>query len=415
MSEWNEKLNGHPLFGLWETLGNLLDGEWPEGRLNPSTFESIARIKKVYSYVAGVLEKADPELTPQTSLSSLQSSVNGCINEINAFVGNGNIGHLTNANTHVDNILIVSQQFPSSIYSLSKKDVGESVKAYSDAIDKFVVGLKEKFEEGILDLGEKTNLLEAGLAKEQGALAELSGEVKKVQQVIQQQTSEFNTQFQKAESDRATRHGQEMVNQEAKFTELFKDNKVRSDDEFKNLALRASVIIETLVKLQDDASKVYGVTINTLQAGAYSSYANEERGIANRFRWLAGLLMLIGVGFLIVPEFLALANEQYVFEWKKVVGRIPLSLVVFVPAFYFAKESGRHRSNEVVNRRRQHILSTLDPYIELMDKESAQSLKAEVARSIFAETSVQPKAEDPEVGNLVSQLANLVKQIKAGK
>lgn len=112
---------------------------------------------------------------------------------------------------------------------------------------------------------------------------------------------------------------------------------------------------------------------------------------------------------------MALANEQYVFEWKKVIGRIPLSLVVFVPAFYFAKESGRHRSNEVVNRRRQHILSTLDPYIELMDKESAQSLKAEVARSIFAETSVQPKAEDPEVGNLVSQLANLVKQIKAGK
>jgi hypothetical protein len=238
MSEWNEKLSGHPLFGFWETLGNLLDGEWPEGRLNPSTFESVARIKKVYSYVAGVLEKADPELTPQTSLSSLQSSVSGCINEINSFVGNGNVGHLTNANTHVDNILIVSQQLPSSIYSLSKKNIDESVKAYSDAVDKFVVGLKEKFDEGILDLGEKKNLLEEGLAKEQVVLAELSGEVKKVQQVIQQQTSEFNTQFQKAESDRATRHSQEMANQETKFTELFKDHKVRSDDEFKKFGIK---------------------------------------------------------------------------------------------------------------------------------------------------------------------------------
>ena len=415
MSEWNEKLNGHPLFGLWETLGNVLNGEWPEGRLNSSNFESVARIKKVYSYVAGVLEKADPELTPQSSLSSLQSSVGGCINEINAFVGNGNVGHLVNANAHVHNILIISQQLPSSIYSLSKKNIDESVKAYSDAVDKFVVGLKERFDKGVFDLEEKKDLLDAGLAKAQAALADLSGEVKNVQQGIQQQTSEFNTQFQKAESDRAGRHAQEIINQELKFSEIFKKYKSQSDEEFKSLALKASAIMEVLVRMQDDAEKVYGVTINTLQAGAYSSYANEERGIANRFRFFAGVLMLVGVGFLIIPELLALAREPYVFEWTKVVGRIPLSLVVFVPAFYFAKESGRHRSNEVVNRRRQHILSTLDPYIELMDKESAQALKAEVARSIFAESSSQPKAEDGEVGNLVSQLANLVKQIKSGK
>lgn len=157
---------------------------------------------------------------------------------------------------------------------------------------------------------------------------------------------------------------------------------------------------------------MYGVTINTLQGGAYSSYANDERKIANKFRMFASILMLIGVGFLVIPELILIyKNGNYVFDWVKVLGRIPLSLVVFVPAFYFARESGKHRTNEVVNRRRQHILSTLDPYIELMEEKKAEELKLYVAKTIFSEVNVS-SGDNKETGNILSELANLAKQIK---
>lgn len=158
---------------------------------------------------------------------------------------------------------------------------------------------------------------------------------------------------------------------------------------------------------------MYGVTINTLQAGAYSSYANNEEKVANRYRLYASLLMLLGVGFLVLPEMrLLIENGSYNFDWIKVVGRIPLSLVVFVPAFYFARESGKHRSNEIVNRRRQHILTTLDPYIELMKEENAENLRIHVAKTVFSENLPSGDSKDNETGNILSQLANLAKQIK---
>lgn len=107
-----------------------------------------------------------------------------------------------------------------------------------------------------------------------------------------------------------------------------------------------------------------------------------------------------------------LEEKPYTFEWTKVLGRIPISLVVFVPAFYFARESGKHRSNEINNRRRQHILTTLDPYIELMASDKAEELKVHVAKTIFSEVGSDNSASD-EAGNLLSQLSNLTKQLKS--
>jgi hypothetical protein len=416
MSQWNDKLNNHPVFSQWESLGNLIHREWSEALLEPNIFESIARMKKVYAYVGDILDKADPELTPQSSLSGMQGAVTKCIAELNAFIGNNNEGHLNNANSHIDTILVASQQMPSSIHSLSKSSIEKSVKHYSDAIDDFVIRLKNQYELGVQDLQEETRNVKSSLEVEQGLVTEIKAELKNIQQVIQKQTSEFNNQFQRSETDRTNKYEKEIESYDGKFSTLYESNKNTSDAQFNNLTLRIGKIIEVLTRLQDDASKVYGVTINTLQAGAYSSYANEERKIANRFRWLAGGLMLIGVGLLVTPEIKGLlGNGEYIFEWMKVLGRVPLSLVVFVPAFYFARESGKHRSNEVLNRRRQHILSTLDPYIELMDKASADALKADVAKSIFADTASASKTEDSDLSNLISQIANLIKQARSDK
>ncbi len=234
-------------------------------------------------------------------------------------------------------------------------------------------------------------------------MAALETDLKTVEQTIQKQTSEFNTQYQASENAR-----------NEKFDKLFEQHNNQVDKVFEELTTKSSKIIEVLVKLQDDAAKVYGVTINTLQAGAYSSYANEEKGIANWLRISASILMLIGVGFLVVPELLQILDTtiEYKLDWKKVLGRVPLSLILFVPAFYFAKESGKHRNNEVANRRRQHILTTLDPYIELMDPEKVEDLKIHVAKTIFSEASVARDDDNKETSNIISQLANLAKQIK---
>ena len=331
----------------------------------------------------------------------MQSQTQACINELNAYSGNGNAGHLQNANNNADQLLIMFQQLPSSLYSLSSESVNEAVTAYSTTIGSYLEQYKNSIEDNVTEAQERLETLSSSITEKETELQTLTQELNTVKQAIQQQTTEFNTQYQTSESERA-----------GKFTKAYEKYEENVDIKFKELATKSSKIIEVLVNLQDDASKVYGVTINTLQGGAYSSYADTERKTANGLRYLAGILMLIAVGFLIVPEAVSLFEmEPYLFDWKKVLGRIPLSLVVFVPAFYFARESGKHRHNETSNRRRQHILSTLDPYIELMADDKAEELKAHVAKTVFSETTVSNDNSD-NTSNIISQLSNLAKQIK---
>ena len=412
MSKWIDKFNTHPIIGVWKSLIDLVcDDDLVDGATDDS-IEDIARLRKVVTYLNGVFENIDPEITPFNHLASLQNSAQNCINEINAFKGNKNVGHLTNANTHVDTLLLQFQQIPASLYAISAENIKESVSAYSKTIGTYISQYKNETEESVSSLSSNIEKLNSDIENKEARLAELSTQIDTVEQTIQQQTSEFNTQYQSSEKDRSDKFDKTVNSYIDKTENNISSYSQKSDEEFKSLSTKASKIIEVLTTLQDDASKVYGVTINTLQGGAYSSYANEERKVANRYRYLASALMLIGVAFLVIPEVLMiLSDEPYKFDWVKVLGRIPMSLVVFVPAFYFARESGKHRNNEISNRRRQHILSTLDPYIELMADDKAEELKVHAAKTIFSEANVSSGSD--ETGNLLSQLSNLAKQLKS--
>lgn len=402
MSKWIDNFNKHPLIGVWSNMMSLLDSDELDECITDDSVDDISRLRKVFHLLDGIFEQIDPELTPVNHLANIQKNVQNCINEINGYLSDKNIAHLTTANTSADTLLIQFHQIPASLYSINPESLKKSVEAYSTTMDKHLYETKRKSEaaiEGVVkqmgDIGDQATALKT-------KLDETASQLKSVEQAIQKQTAEFNTQYQRSEKERSDQ-----------FKKAFEKYIDQSDSVFKELSTKASKIIEVLTKLQDDASKVYGVTINTLQSGAYSSYANEEGKSADKFRIFASGLMLVGVCILVIPELLQMyQNGEYTFDWAKMLGRVSLSLVLFVPAFYLAKESGKHRNNEIVNRRRQHILSTLDPYIELMEKDAAQELKSHVAKTVFSEAMANPDS-DKETSHIISQLANLAKQIKS--
>lgn len=412
MSKWTEKFETHALIGVWGSLVNLVKEEWLDEKAGENSLEDVARLRKVISHLNGIFKSIDPDLTPFTHLTTIQQSAQGCINELNAFKGNLNVGYLQNANSNLDQLLVLFSQLPAASYAISPQNIKESVSAYTDTISSFIKNYREKSDEIVKKLSSEAELISTKIEERKAELAKVEAELKSVQQTIQQQTTELNSQFQASQSDRESKFEKTLANYTSKSEKNIELYSEKADKEFEFLATKSGKIIEVLVNFQDDASKVYNVTINTLQGGAYSSYANDEKKVANKYRLYASLLMLLGVCFLVLPELrLIFENESYVFDWVKVIGRVPLSLVVFVPAFYFAKESGKHRVNEITNRRRQHILTTLDPYVELMKAENAEELRIHVAKTVFSEGAASNTA-DSEAGNIISQLANLVKQMK---
>ena len=414
MSKWTEKFETHALVGVWGSLVGLVKEEWLDEKAGESSLEDVARLRKVISHLNGIFESIDPELTPFTHLAAIQKSTQGCINELNAFKGNLNVGHLDNANNSLDQLLVLFSQLPAASYAISPQNIKESVSAYTDTISSFIKNYRDKSDGIVKSLASEAEAISTRIEERKAELAKVESELKSVQQTIQQQTTELNNQFQTSQSERESKFEKTLSSFTSKAEKNIESYSAKADKEFVLLATKSGKIIEVLVGFQDDASKVYNVTINTLQGGAYSSYANDEMKVANRYRLYASVLMLLGVCFLVLPELrLIFENGSYVFDWIKVVGRLPLSLVVFVPAFYFAKESGRHRVNETTNRRRQHILTTLDPYVELMKPENAEELRVHVAKTVFSEGVNSNETKESETGNIISQLANLAKQIKS--
>jgi len=413
MSKWTEKFETHALVGVWDSLVNLVEEEWLDEKAGESSLEDVARLRKVISHLNGIFESIDPEVTPFTHLTTIQKSAQGCINELNAFKGDLNVGHIQNANNNSDQLLLLFSQLPAASYAVSPQNIKESVSAYTNTISAFIKTYREKSDNIVKGLVSEAESISTKIEERKAELARIEAELKSVQQTIQQQTTELNTQFQASQSDRDSKFEKTLSSFTSKTEKNIESYSEKADKEFESLATKSGKIIEVLVNFQDDASKVYNVTINTLQGGAYSSYANDEKSVANKYRFYASVLMLLGVSFLVLPELrLIFENGNYVFDWVKVVGRVPLSLVVFVPAFYFAKESGKHRVNEITNRRRQHILTTLDPYVELMKAENAEELRVHVAKTVFSEGVTSNDSKENETGNLISQLANLAKQIK---
>jgi len=182
------------------------------------------------------------------------------------------------------------------------------------------------------------------------------------------------------------------------------------DEQFTSVAAKYAASLVVLGDYQDQAGKVLGSVVDTSQAGAYATYASEEKKSANTYRRLAIGMMAAAALVLFLPEIghFAQAIGGYTVDWQKALYRLPFSLILFAPAAYLARESSKHRDNEVVNRRRQHILTTIGPYLALLDVKKAEDIKAEVAKSIFADTLPISDDKAGETGNVLAQISNLI-------
>lgn len=403
MSRWNENFQSHTFNATWQSLKTILGEEGLEKNNNETAVKELARLRKVAKFVDSVLEQVDPELMPQSQLDAFNKHASACLQQLNEFKGNQNIGHLTNANSNLDAVIVLVSQTPFNLTAQQAGSLSKAATAYAETLDQHLKRLNEAVNSEIDGVKTDVTKLQTGIKDNNKTLVSLQEQLQVVTQTIQKQTAEFNTQFQANEKTRTE-----------KFDAVATKLQQKADDEFKDLATKSGTVLKVLGKFHDDAAKVFGVVVNTMQAGAYSSYANQEKKTANYLRWSAIILMILGVAVLVVPEIIKLVKDVagYTLDWRVTLGRVPFSLILFVPAFYLARESNKHRNNEILNRRRELILSTIDPYLVLLDNKKAEEIKVEIAKGIFSEGNLPNEQTVSDSSNVIAQIANLIKQIK---
>ena len=104
---------------VFEKLEQLRQSLAAENLISKIGIEDFSFLEAVYSYIKDKLKLTNPILAQDSELSNLASEIEAGTVQVNNFIGNENIGHITNAVNNLASALSRSRNLP---IPLSKND-----------------------------------------------------------------------------------------------------------------------------------------------------------------------------------------------------------------------------------------------------------------------------------------------------
>ncbi len=153
MNSWVSNFENHPFQQTWASLKEhvheiVLDDETVE-----TDVAEVARLRKVVTYLAELIDNIDPELTPLSTWKNFNNQVIPCLTEVTNFNSNRNIAHITAANNHADNLLTYVRPYmvlPKSAATAASR----SAAAYAKVAEEYVKNLSEKIKSIVSEINE---------------------------------------------------------------------------------------------------------------------------------------------------------------------------------------------------------------------------------------------------------------------
>ncbi len=136
MSRWIEHFDSHPFQSVWTSLKKSLEETVVDDKTVMTSVKEVARLKKVVSYLDGIINGIDPELVPAATWDSFHSQANACLSQVTTYNNNKAIAHITQANVHVDNLLTYVRPYMILDGKISKA-LQQSLKNYAKTIDEY--------------------------------------------------------------------------------------------------------------------------------------------------------------------------------------------------------------------------------------------------------------------------------------
>lgn len=243
MSRWVNQFKDHEFLKEFNKLKTLIASSQIDLE-DPQSDLEIARLKKVIAYIDSTISKVDPELISLSSLSSYTQSIKNCIEQFNNFLANKNNQHLENVNNQIDAALTFFSQTPFSLNDSQKESLNKAAIAYSESMTESLEKYKNKVDSEVDDLKNHINQINPEIKYSQENLLNLKQQLQVVEQTIQKQTAEFNTQYQASENTRAD-----------KFEKTVEQLNAKVDAEFVKLTTKSGSATLILDKFIDDAKK----------------------------------------------------------------------------------------------------------------------------------------------------------------
>ncbi len=349
--------------------------------------------------VAGLLEQTPATLASTGALSNLQTNLQAPVNELNAYVSNRNVVHITNAAAQCEqNVLPFLWGLPQQIPALTEPSFSALVNMQATASLQTVQTLvkqRDALATSLTDAKVHAEALSARLDTLQDAAvrdrAEAAAAVANLQKEFAEKEIERTAAFD------AAIHGYKL------------------DYE----ALRGGFSSQALLSLQDldgqriQASRIVQVVGNIGVTGNYQQIANSQASQANFWRWVT--VAIFGAGISVaVATFIKFWDQPFSPEntWSVVI-RLLYAIAITAPAWYTARESARHRTNSDRARQTELELASIGPFIELMPEDKKVEIRESLTKSYFGRPVESHEVQSPiDIGNIKDLVVELVKAVK---
>lgn len=385
------EFQNHTVFQKVEQLsGRLLESEVQE----KLELEKLDFFKVASQFLLDRLKITIPTLLSVAELNVISTEFENALSQINSFIGNNNVGHINNAVNNINSALSYIKSFP---IPLSKGDFD-----FTKIITEFQKTVKEKYDyiEALSkELEEKIEISKNELESKQQELNILSNKIVNKEKELENLTLNFQTQFETANNT---------------FTKQVTDDRVifRSeiDTDREKIQNDTDSIIKDLERKLNDANKLVNVIGNVGVTGNYQIIANEHKKTANDWRNIATFFMCILSGLLIFSIW-KIGDVDY--DWHKAIIRIIASAILIYPATYASKESGKHRKLENLNRKLELELSSINPFIEILDESKKQEIKAKLVEKYFGNNELLEESDKNESisANMLETVVKLVSNL----
>ncbi|MEK8080726.1 hypothetical protein [Pseudomonas sp. XK-1] len=179
MTRWIREFEQHPFNTIWSALLDIIASLDVDDQTVSTTVEELARLKKVLTFVEGIIANADIELTPKSVWANCQNQADACLQQVRAYASNRNDRHLIQANEHADNLLTYVRPYMVPPEQ-ALEAYGAAVKAFSSQVSAYIGAFQEQASQVQANL--KTAMAE--VVSQQGEITAIGQRVKQLDEYL---------------------------------------------------------------------------------------------------------------------------------------------------------------------------------------------------------------------------------------
>lgn len=378
MAEWDDRFKGHAVHQALSALNELLESV-RHLELPTEAHDPLARIASVAALTRRLLDACEPVLTSFNILNAVQKQIGQIHAELSNFSSNRDLGHLNNANTHVDALLDTLSRISPGRGDPSLQAVTEISSHFRESAEAMLQALQSEASE----LQGSASQTATSLAQGSARLDQLRGLIDQQQARLDQAVSDFQRQFSEAEDRRRQTFDTAGQKTAAEHAEALAAQKKSFEERLQAFDANGKKLLEQIAEKRQEATDLVHVIGNIGVTGNYKMEAGSERRSANVFRWIALLAMVLIVAGVASTLKVALQADA---AWQQVFLRIGITIALAIPAAYAARESERHRRLERKYRRMELELSSIDTYLAKLPEATRHELKAKLAERFFGQS-----------------------------